>query len=303
MKKLIIYVSALLLTTACTSETEQDLSNEPKEIQLTAGILRTQVKAPIGQENDGTLTENLTGVQFLQIDGEKETIDWVSATTPFIGTIAKGAEGTISITSEPHPHYPINGSKTNIMGYYPAGTVSAGKISMTITGAEDVLYAPAVSGSKAQEDGVGKMAFVHKLTQFKVVVKKAADISTDINGINVKVKDANSTFDMAVSNGILNNWGTLISTIQPVTNQSTSGNGYTSTGIMLEPGLPTITLSVSAADYTDKDINFTSIDEGTFKAGKSYILTITFGAKDVTGGASIGKWEEGSNPDGGTVTE
>lgn len=312
MKKLIIYVSALLLTTACTTETEPELGNEPKAIQLSAGILQT--KAPIDQDTDGTLKTDLTGVQFLQADSAEGTVDWTSATTAFVGTIAKGEGGTISFPSlETHPHYPTNAATTtNIMGYYPAATsITEGNISITITGEEDVLYASAVSGSKATPVK-SSMLFKHKLTQFKVVVKRAEDVLTDASNINVTVKNANTTFKMAIASGIITDWGLpQINTIKPVDNQSTTSDGYTSKGIMLQPELSTIELNVSATNFTSKDITFKAVnnigetgDTIKFGAGKSYTLTITFGAKDITGiGASIGKWEEGPNPGEGTVTE
>ena len=183
------------------------------------------------------------------------------------------------------------------MGCYPAATgVTAGAINMTITGQEDVIYASAVEGSKNTEI-TAPLAFSHKLTQFKFIIKRDADI-VDVANVNVKVKDANTVFKMDIANGTLSEWGTSkdIEALTGVTATATASAA--SEPIMLQPDLASLTLAVSGDNGFSGEVTVNSKEVGEkYLAGKAYTITLRLGAKDVAGSATMGKWEDGTNPD------
>lgn len=266
MKKLLLPVFALLALASCNNEEIQDIqSNEPVEIKLNAGLVQT--RAAIESDAAGKLTAELTKVQFIRADGA--TVDWTTATAAsFTGTI--GTDGKITGFTE---YYPTDGSNANIVGYYPAATsIAAGKLSMTIDGSNDVIYAAPVSGSKTV--AMPAMAFNHKLTQFKFIVKiDGTTVTEEVTNVNVSINNANTTFDMAIADGAITNFATPINTIKAMTNATTSATA--SEGIMLEPNLSSLSVKITADGYTEKDIAITpNASETKFEEGKVYTITL-----------------------------
>lgn len=296
MKTLIIPVFALLGVVACTNVEEPEIidnNGEPVEVKLNAQLSNVVAnsKALIPQDENGALTEALSGVQFIQSDGA--AADWTTATSALAGTIE--TTGSITFGDTP-PHYPLDGTvNTHITGYYPAATsISSGSLSMTITGQEDVIYAPAVSGSKNTPID-DKLTFAHKLSQFKFIIKRAAETTADIAEVKVTIK-VNSVFSMAIADGALSAWGTPID-ITPLTGgTAATAPSAASDPIMLEPGLKTLLVNVTGTGFSGTAA-VTAKDAEGFLAGKSYTITLSLGAQDVSGDAAIGKWENGNNPD------
>ena len=80
---------------------------------------------------------------------------------------------------------------------------------MTIDGSNDVIYAAPVSGSKTV--AMPAMAFNHKLTQFKFIVKiDGTTVTEEVTNVNVSINNANTTFDMAIADGAITNFATPI---------------------------------------------------------------------------------------------
>lgn len=296
MKKMFIPVLALLGMVACTNENEPEIkisNNEPVEIKLDAQLSEVAVsRAAIAQGTDGALTADLENVQFLKVDGA--TAVWTGSLTPTTATIK--TDGNIDFGGNA-PHYPINGDKTHIMGYYPAATgVTDGAINMTITGQEDVIYASAVEGSKSTEI-TAPLAFSHKLTQFKFIIKREADIK-DIAGVSIQVKGANTVFKMDIADGTLSNWGTTAEIIALTGGTAKETPSAASEPIMLQPDLASLTLAVTGDGDFSGEVTVDSKEAGgKYLAGKAYTITLRLGAKDITGSATMGKWEDGTNPD------
>lgn len=294
MKRLLIPALAMLAMVSCTKENEQ-MDSESSLIRLRAGIEVPIVKGAIGQDENGKLTEALSGVQFVRVDGETPAWTGVSEIS-FAGII--GIDG--GITGIGDVHYPFDGSNANIVGYYPAATsIAAGVLKMTIDGTNDVIYAAPKSGNKTANASTPiAMTFVHKLTQFSFVVKREADIA-DVTGVNVTVKDANTTFDMPLADGKIANFATPVSTIKPIENLTANATGVKSSApVMLEPGMATITLTVEGVGFGSREVTVTSKEStGKFEAGKHYTITLLFGGTDVTGNATIDQWQDGVNPD------
>ena len=286
MKKLFISSLAILAMASC-SKNEDLAGQNGKEIKMKAGVTAPVSRAAIGQDASGKLTAELTGVQFLRADGT--TADWTTVTAPsFTGTIA--VSGAISPSAT--QFYPTDGSNANIMGYYPAasGAISGSKIPMTITGAEDVIYAAPVSGSKSS--ALGAMTFTHKLTQFTFVASRTADLNADVTNVKISVKDANTTFTMAIADGTLAGFSTPAKIDVLTSGTATEAGSAETEGFMLEPGQASVTLTVSGTGFPEQDITV-SPTSGNFLAGSKYKITVQFGAKQVAGTASIGKWNDG----------
>lgn len=286
MKKIIFSMFALAALASCSSEDVLDNSgNEKAEIKLNAGVIAT--KAPIDSDASGMPSGDVADVQFFRADG---TPDWTTA-TKLTGTIK--TDGAINLDGDTQ-YYPTDGTNANILGFYPAATnITAGVASMTITGNEDVIYAGPQAGSKTTS--IGALAFTHKLTQFKFVVKRDASLAADVANVSVTIKDAETTFDLALADGTLNNWATAISTIKPISDATASLGGFNQpTGIMLKPGMSSIVVTVEGQGFTPQDVTISGTDNGTFDAGKAYTLTLTFKATGLDGKATIGKWETGT---------
>lgn len=287
MKKIMLVTMAAMAMASCTQNDEIFSNDDLVEIKLNGGIETTVVSRAAVNKEDA-----LSNIQFVKVDGE--TISDLKGVNAISTTGDMVKAGTI--TFQTTQYYPSTDGKTNIIGFYPAATaVADGVASMSITGAEDVLYAPAVSGKKTDEIK-NKLQFGHKLTQFKFVLKRdATSTDADITNVNVAIENANSTFDMNLYNGTLSEWATPISTITPIVNATATLAGTSeSAGIMLEPDLTALKLKVSATGYPEEPVSISGTDDGKFAAGSAYTITLTFKGKSITPTGEIADWTPGT---------
>lgn len=287
MKKIMLVTMAAMAMASCTQNDEIFSNDDLVEIKLNGGIETTVVSRAAVNKGDA-----LSNIQFVKVDGE--TISDLKGVNAISTTGDMVKAGTI--TFQTTQYYPSTDGKTNIIGFYPAATaVADGVASMSITGAEDVLYAPAVSGKKTDEIK-NKLQFGHKLTQFKFVLKRdATSTDADITNVNVAIENANTTFDMNLYNGTLSEWATPISTITPIVNATATLAGTSeSAGIMLEPDLTALKLKVSATGYPEEPVSISGTDDGKFAAGSAYTITLTFKGKSITPTGEIADWTPGT---------
>lgn len=286
MKKIMLVTMAAMAMASCTQNDEIFSNDDLVEIKLNGGIETTVVSRAAVNKGDA-----LSNIQFVKVDGE--TISDLKGVNAISTTGDMVKAGTI--TFQTTQYYPSTDGKTNIIGFYPAATaVADGVASMSITGAEDVLYAPTVSGKKTDEIKT-KLQFGHKLTQFKFVLKRdATSTDADITNVNVAIENANTTFDMNLYNGTLSKWATPISTITPIVNATATLAGTSeSAGIMLEPDLTALKLKVSATGYPEEPVSISGTDDGKFAAGSAYTITLTFKGKSITPTGEIAAWTPG----------
>lgn len=287
MKKIMLVTMAAMAMASCTQNDEIFSNDDLVEIKLNGGIETTVVSRAAVNKEDA-----LSNIQFVKVDGE--TISDLKGVNAISTTGDMVKAGTI--TFQTTQYYPSTDVITNIIGFYPAATAVAGGVaSMSITGAEDVLYAPAVSGKKTDEIKT-KLQFGHKLTQFKFVLKRdATSTDADITNVNVAIENANTTFDMNLYNGTLSKWATPISTITPIVNATATLAGTSeSAGIMLEPDLTALKLKVSATGYPEDTVSISGTDDGKFAAGSAYTITLTFKGKSITPTGEIADWTPGT---------
>lgn len=306
MKTLVLSMISIAATvaamTACTSESDEINEAQQLAIKLNAGVVQT--KAVIDSDASKHPTKAITPVYFYRNDETKGTLPTWTSSTNFDGTI--GIDGTITGFTQ---YYASDGKETHIAGLYlgenitPAPTVSDKSVSFTIDGDQDILFAPAINvGSRNEPVENNVLAFEHKLTQFKFVAKTGANIGA-INGINVNIKNYNTTSTISLVDGTFGTWATPIST-KNITLNALANNGESnpSAGIMLQPGLKNIVLDVTASDYLSTVQTLTingkdGANSDSFEAGKSYTITITFKGKEVTASATISPWVDGTKPD------
>lgn len=309
MKTLVLSMISIAATiaamTACTSESDEIDEAQQLAIKLNAGVVQT--KAVIDSDASKHPTIEITPVYFYRDDEIKGVNPTWTSSTNFDGKI--GTDGTITGFTQ---YYASDGKETHIAGLYlgeniTTPTVSDKSVSFTIDGEQDILFAPATNvGSRNEPADNNVLAFEHKLTQFKFVAKTGANIGA-INGINVNIKNYNTTSTISLVDGTFGAWATPTSAKNITLAALANGGASTpSNGIMLEPGLKSITLDVTASDYLTATQSLTIYGtDGTtsdsFEAGKSYIITITFKGKEVTASATISPWKEGTAPDSGEI--
>lgn len=287
MKRILVVALAAVAMVSCT-QNEELVNDGPVEIRLNA-----RIAAAVGSKAAVNPGQELPGLQFAKADGD--TPEWANGTL-LTGNVAD--DGTITFTPTV-PYYPSDGSATNLVAYYPAATsLASGVALMKITGAEDVMYAPAISGSKSAPI-TDKVMLAHQLTQFSFIAKRDASTTTaDVASVSITVSDANTTFDMALADGTLSNWA-VPSTINAMTNGTATIAGSALTaGIMLEPGLSSIDLKVSATGYPTQTITISGTDGGKFIQGNSYEITLTFKGTSIDPSAEIAAWSPGTDGNG-----
>lgn len=280
MKTLVFSMLAMAAMVSCTSESDpiEEIDNgQPKEVKMTAGVIGVETtKAAV---NPGDAFQ----ASFFRVDGA--TPSWSAVLAPKNVTIP--ADGTIKFT--PSEFYPADGTNANFVGISPQveASVIAGTVTTTITGVEDVMYAGAKAGNRLTASPLS-MAFDHLLTQIKFVVKTDDTSTDDVAVTSIKIKDANTVFAINLSDGLFASSATPTSAIGTESMTATKIGSSASDSYMIESNPTSLTFIVNATGYTQNQEVTISKD---FKAGTAYTITLTFKDKEITGGASVSKWE------------
>lgn len=313
MKTLVLSMISIAATvaamTACTSEGDpiDEIDNgQPVEIKLNAGVVQT--KAAIDVDESNHPKAEVSNVYFYREDkASSSTPDWTSP-TGFVGTI--GIDGTITPGSP--QYYATDGNNAFIAGLYLGGEtstvpeVSTGKVSFTIDGSQDILWAEGIDKGNRGTPINAALNFKHQLTQFKFVAKTASGIG-EITGIKVKIQGANTKSAINLADGTLDTWDTVSTiSVEDLTAAANAGTSTASKGTMLEPNLKSLAIQVTAGSYLTSAVSLTiNGKDGTgndsFEAGKAYTITLSFAGKEVSATATISPWADGTAPDEGKV--
>lgn len=316
MKKILTLAAIAAVALASCSNDEIQQAENDGVIRLGAGMVST--KAPVNSLTD------LSGV------GDKVGIYAISApwtATPLMQnvqtTAIDGTDGSISWSGV--YNYPTDGSNLTFYGYYPyaaEGTsgnnymvapdgTTAPVLNFTTDGMQDVMYATPVTANKTTSP-VGKLVFGHALTQLHFLAKKG----TVAEGTTIKsitLKNANSRCTLNMADGTLGIWGTPTAMAAladadvaiPAAEEEITG----AKPLMIQPGLSQVLVDVVTAK-DDSEETYEDIiikpegEDGTFEAGISYAITLTFNSKSdrvpIAIAAGVTPWVE-SGKGSGTV--
>lgn len=315
MKKLVFSMLAMAAMVSCTSESDpiNDIDGDKAEIKMTAGVLNIVTKSA------GVIDGNaaaITDVAFWKINAaENEAIDWTNSPEIFTATIATTKE--VTFTGD-KPYYSAKSDEfAHIIGYHPQsdGTLGtstdADKVSYTIDGNKDILYAAVKKGSKTTKDTPLAPEFKHLLTQLKVKIVGDAAAKAAWGTIqSIAVKEADKALTLNLANGTIAASSTpskdnlnLIVASYPDIPETATEVGY----IMVLPRTEQYTLVVTTDNYTSgKDVAIAipkrTTDpvrtENQTLAGESYTITLTFEAGEVKANATVDAWKDGGTGTG-----
>lgn len=225
-------------------------------------------------------------------------------------TIAAGsgeAKRAITFTDSPAPVYPSNGDWIYLVGVSPAVTSATdGKVTYTIDGTTDILYASEIKGNKWNYgqfgDAEGKyLKYTHKLTKLEFIGKiKDSEGLEKLTVTEIKIKNVANTADLQLSDGTL-----LFSNQKKVVSLSsglpsaTLTTGNTSLGYLLLPAVGNSYEVEVATSYGSFSGMIQLEENNNFAAGSSHAITFTFTGKGLTvTSVAVEGWQT-TTPSGG----
>ena len=301
-------IAAMVSCSSNNDPVDEVGNGEKVEIKLSAGLIST--KAPI--ENgigDNANYPSANVLLDLIAAPDAATAVWTA-----INTVASKpnltTNGIVDFSSTTKLYYNANETlKSHILAYSPSGdNTTAGSVTWTIDGSNDIIVAQAVSGSKSSV--VGALTFEHLLTQLQVEVQgDAAAISTFGNITSIQVKDALTkpkmtfTDDKVTTLDWTNSDKATLKVFTPGTNNAISSasitNTFTSVGyIMLQPAA-SYTLLITTEKMASKEVTVTM--ENTAAAGSAHKIQLTFSATSIEPTATLTGWKTSTDKGTGTV--
>lgn len=283
MKLSIPYLIAfLLILTSCSNEIEIGTGSHPtNEVPVPIQILPRWIEAT------KTTIENFTAANATQIG-----IMGTNGT----GILYKGIspsgidETTKQLQFQTTPLvYPVNNTSVTLTGYYPTRSANdisytldeSGILHFTLTGEEDLMYAPSKdAGNKSNPQPVN-LEFVHKLTcvKFKLINKTAGTLPSGLikiwtegySGGALDLSDGTLTPDSKLSPLVLSTKLDASTLLQSVETE-VKGELLLIASTASSPQDYLFKLSIDNKDYT---IQIDNTNKPEWKEGISYVLTIT----------------------------
>lgn len=292
MKKLILSVLAIAAMTSCTKSSVEDLDpNAPVEIKFGAGI-NMMSRAAI--ESNGNLpTTTVTGIQILRgTDGSTPAFATVSNVATTADLKIDGNFENISNSQ----YYESKTDAANFIAYYPAGTLTAGKVEFTIDGTTDIIAAPKASTTYSTTPSSVDFTFNHKLARLKLVVKaenqSAIDFYGDLENAKIEVPsklemtiDANGTTGALTANATPTNITLDFATVALNTNETPAGKDF-----IILPTVAPSAIKLTFAKVEEKSYDITGL---VLEAGKITTLTVTVNATGIDFTSKITNWTNG----------
>lgn len=309
MKALVFSMLAMAAMVSCTSESDpiNDGGNEKVEIKLNAGIEAT-TKAAVSS----TIPDDGLKVNFLRA-ADAATATWSSGTTLF-ATIAKEGGITFNTSAEDNTeikqyYNTVAANKSWLAGYYTGsltGTPTNEKVTFTITGDDDILATPGLSGDKAT--AFKNFEFEHMLSQVEIILQ--GDVAAQKNfGKITKVELTGLATELELTLGAT---ATINKTAAALEDEvitvyddatgidlSTAGTKLTNLPMIWKTGTDIGIKVTSAATAVPSTLTAQIANLG-FEKGKKHIITLNFKEK-ITATASIKAWENSSNAGTGEV--
>lgn len=222
-------------------------------------------------------------------------------------TAAGGTNGVFApATADQTIYYPVDGSTTDLVAYYPHATLSGTTYNVNVTDqtsqkAIDLMAAAKVMG-KHKNDPEVVFAFEHKLVKLDITIKAdGKSLSTaDLNGTKVEISNQQTAATYNVVTG-----GDVNVTTGASTNIAllTATNGLKAEGVVL-PNASTddmkLTFTVPTLKQTFKWTIKNASQSQQFAAGKKYKYTITIAKAGVSVTSTVTDWTPGNGVGGET---
>ena len=287
MKRQRIYLllfPALLLVSGCS---DSDCS-EPEQVPIE---LHAQGNATVETKADQTITEAFATTVFASM----RSGDYTGLTSPVnakewkIDTEVQ-TNGTVPVSG--NPTYPENGDWLYLIAVAPQASSYSdndGKVTYTLTGQTDLMYASQISGSRWDGNHFVPLTYKHLLTQltFKAMKKVTGGLSVKVKKITVTTTNS---VTLALTNGETSFSGSGELSLE-LPDGGTEISGTTATPLSGSLLLPPLTgtsdaykLTVETSIGTFKDLEITPQSDGgnlSFAGGTSHEITLNIGDKEL----------------------
>lgn len=292
MKKIFISMLTLAALAGCSKSENTPEVNFGDLVAIRLGAdVATSTKAPIVAGS--SVNAGLAGWENTSAETYAAAPTWATDIT----TIANSTTGqTVTWTTAKY-YNADNNTKTYMKAWYPKGTLTGTSVLFANTlGDQDVLLAPAVSGSK--DDASNKaLAFTHKTTQlkFKVIAGAGLNPGTKIKRITLKNVQLPTGFDLtkdAAVDGAVT-YATAADLNIPNLTETAITATATSVGdaVMFKPWADntlTIDIETSETIYTAKTFMTSDLQ---LSEGSAYEVQLTFGQAGIGLTATIAEWQ------------
>lgn len=288
---------SLFTLAACVSNDDNSEWNDGSQaIKFTSSIKGLGTRA-IGTE--WTAGDQI-GIFMKAADGE------LSAATAPNKLYTTDAQGNLTVSDAANAlYYPTDGSSVDFVAYYPYTTSLDGiTYKVDVTTQADLLYSNNAEGFDKTASTNPQLQFAHMLSQIVFNIEKDATIPS-LTGLKVTFKGMNTKANFALTDGTLNNAGTVADIVNNL-----AANATTISTIVLPATALSgvkVTFELNGKSYT-ADYPQTVLDSGS-KYTHKVSLSDSNGQPVITmGAAAITDWIEVSGDDidvdfgGGTVT-
>lgn len=327
-KNLFLILAAAAMVAGCSKGEPGTIPDNSSQTPIAVTGQSMSVDTRAAFEGEVSASNTLTALVAASLTEDDYTTQYA------LGTMTFGVAGTaVSYASDAtgNKNYPANESTSvYLAGLYPAtgwGSYST-TAAITFSGKEDVMSAPQVSTTKADaiQDNYPAMVFSHLLTKLDIkVVAESADAAAawgTIKEITLTKSQANATFCNVATVTLKDGAATFAGTAASWPIYDNSDNAITAGSIKI----PTVAASVgytlvapitatqsadddfmvgiktmrNGVEYTKSNIGVTlqtteGADFSGSTAGRSFVVTLTFKAKNIQATASVTPWVNGGN--------
>ena len=301
--------------------------DRPVQIALSGGVARSVAsdgvfssaslppagKAVIGSDYAGTLQ-----VAFARLDQQQDG-SWPAysaATAPLNATLAAGS-GERAITFSTAQYYLSRNTNndTRLVGWYPQGSWSAGRVSFSIDGKTDIMLTQELTGNKTDGSRFGQSGkvfeFKHQLTRLNITAYVDGDAAAaawgQIETGGIVLKKQTQACAVALPATVSFGSGSADLTLlaktaaddtpitYPLSLPAGAENAAECGYAMIRPvdAGSSVTLAVTTSAGGTYEVPVT-LAEG-FKEGYAYDVTLKFTATRIEPTATIGAWEDGGD--------
>ncbi|WP_455591887.1 fimbrillin family protein [Bacteroides sp.] len=279
-KRLYHFLCLLPLLASCSQDpSSQDLV--PLELRVRETVLsRATGRSLPEQAFSATVALTTTEDDYSGLSGSNEGVRDITVAT----------DGTVTWQSP--AYYPSDGSWLWLVAFSPVAVPANGQVVYALTGQEDLLYAPQLSGNRWNGERFSgntdpasdrPLAFRHLLSRLQFSACKAEEkgIAVKIKKITVKEAQSSATLTLATGQVVFGGTAGLSLTLSGEGTEVT-GKDPVALGNLIVPPLTgsasgyTLDVETSVGTYSDVPIQFPDASGGALlEAGMSHKVTLT----------------------------